>query len=99
MEGIDHDRQLLGRLFADRRLDRAGMRSMWDPGGMERERGDLHAAPAHEVASDVIDDLVRVDVRVVVRRRDRERVVVELARYERTHDEIPGLERLVDGRR
>ena len=66
---------------------------------MDRERRDLHAAPAHEVAGDVIDHLVAVDVRVVVRRRDRQGVVVELARHERADDEIPSLERLVDRRR
>ena len=99
VERVDHHRQLLGRLLADRGLGRPRVRAVWDPGGVERERGDVHAAAAHEVAGDVVDDLVAVDVRVVVRRGDRERVVVELAGHERAHDEVPGLEGLVDRRR
>ena len=89
MERVDHDRQLLGRLLADRRLDGARVRPVRDARRVERERRDLHPAAAHEVAGDVVDDLVAVDVRVVVRRRDRERVVVELARHERADDEVP----------
>src|SRR5205814_10150734 len=79
--------------------DRARVGPVRDAGGMERERGKLHAAAAHEVTGHVVDDLVAVDVRMVVGRRDRERVVVELAGYERADDEVPGLERLVDRRR
>src|SRR5439155_127121 len=77
----------------------AGVRAVRNPGGMDRERRDLHASAAHEVAGHVVDDLVTVDVRVVVRRRDRERVVVELAGHERADDEVARLEGLVDGRR
>ena len=61
------------------------------PAGWSVNDEMLHAAAAHEVAGDVVDDLVAVDVRVVVRRRDRQRVVVELARHERADDEVPGL--------
>ena len=63
---------------------------------MERERGDPHAPAAHEVAGDVVDDLVAVDVAVVVGGRDRQRVVVELAGHERADHEVARRERLVD---
>ena len=57
------------------------------------------ALPRRELAVDVIDHLLAVQVRVVVRDRDRERVEVELARAERADDEVRALERLVRRRR
>ena len=57
-------------------------------------------APArHEVAFHVVDDFVGIDVGVVVRRRNRERVVVEQARHERAHHEARAVERLMHRRR
>ena len=66
---------------------------------MHGERADLDPATAHEVAGDVVDDLVAVDVGVVVGGRDGQRVVVELPRHEGADDEVLALEGLVDGRR
>ena len=71
---------------------------MRDAAGMERDAADLDPAPGHEVAADVVHDLFAVDVRVVVRRRDRKRVVIELARHERADDEVRSLEGLVHRR-
>src|SRR5438874_10507068 len=66
---------------------------------MNGELANIDSAAAHEVASDVVDDLVRVDIRVVVRRRDGERVIVELAWHEAANHEVARLEGEVDGRR
>src|SRR3954469_16696277 len=66
---------------------------------MERDRAHLDALPRAEVAGDVIDHLLGLQVRVVVRDRHRERVEVELARAERADDEVLPLEGLVRGRR
>ncbi len=43
VEGVDHDRQLLGRLLADGRLGRARVRAVRDAGRVERERRDADA--------------------------------------------------------
>ena len=51
------------------------------------------------VAADVEHHLVAVDVRVVVRHRDRQRVVVDLARQEVADHEVVALEDLVHRRR
>src|SRR5947208_6225133 len=59
-----------------------------DSGGMHGEGADVDPTATHEVARDVVDDLVRVDVRVVVRRRDGERVIVELAWHEAADHEV-----------
>src|SRR4051812_45426980 len=75
------------------------MRTVRNAVGMNRHRCRLDAAPRHEVALHVINDLVRIDVRVVVRRGYRERVIVEQTRNKRAHDESRPVERLMDGRR
>ena len=100
VEGVAHDGQLVRLGHPDRLLREAraagpcGMPdgcSVTDPTSIPfRER---------EVAVDVIDHLLRVQVRVVVRDRDRQRVEVELARAERADHEVPALEGLVRGRR
>ena len=77
----------------------ARLRPVRQAGRMEGDRPDLDAAPRAEVAGDVIDHLLRLQIRVVVRDRHRERVEVELARTERADDEVPPRERLVRGRR
>ena len=92
MEGVDHHRQLFRFLFADARLDSARVRPVRDACRVNGERADVHSPAAHEVAGDVVDDFVGVDVGVVVRGRDRERVVVELAGYEAADDEVAWLE-------
>ena len=66
---------------------------------MDCERAALDSLARHEVALDIVEDLVRVDVGVVVGRGNRLRVVVEQAGNERTDDESGTVERLVDGRR
>src|SRR6266566_573419 len=92
MEGVDHHRQLLGRLLADAGLDGARVWPVRDARGVHGERADVDATTAHEIARDVVDDLVGVDVGVVVGRGNRERVVVELTRDEAADDEVARLE-------
>ena len=84
---------------AERRLGEARLRPVRQARRMERDRPDLDAAPRAEVAGDVIDHLLRLQIRVVVRDRHRERVEVELARAERADHEVPARERLVRRRR
>src|SRR6266487_4535014 len=66
---------------------------------MERDRADVHPAPRAELAGDVIDHLLRLKIRVVVRDRRGERIEIELARTERADHEVPVLERLMRRRR
>ena len=99
VEGVAHHRQLVRLGLADRLLREAGVRAVRDSGRMERHRADLDPAPRAEVPGDVIDHLLRVQVRVVVRDRDRQRVEVELARAERADHEVAALEGLVRRRR
>jgi hypothetical protein len=66
---------------------------------MERDRADVDALPRAELAGDVIDHLLRLQIRVVVRDRHRKRIEVELARAEREDHEVPALKRLVRRRR
>ena len=71
------------------------------PPGCRRDRAlaDARALAGLVVAVDVEHDLVGVDVRVVVGHRDRQRVVVDLARHEVADDEVVALEDLVHRRR
>ena len=75
------------------------MRAVRDAVRVNGERRRLDAAARHEVALDVVDHFVGIDVRVVVRRRNRQRVIVEQARHERTQHEARAVERLMHRRR
>src|SRR5437773_12114823 len=66
---------------------------------MEGDRADIDALAGAELARDVIDHLLRLQVRMVVRDRHRQLVEVELARAERADYEVPALEGLMRGRR
>ncbi len=79
---VDRDGQLVGRGFAERRLDRTGLRAVRRAGGVQRDGALFDAAARHEVPRRVVDDLVAVDRCVIVRRRNRERMIVEHARRE-----------------
>ena len=65
----------------------------------DRAEPDARALARLVVAADVEHDLVAVDVRVVVGHRDRELVVVDLARQEVADHEVVALPHLVNGRR
>ena len=58
--------------------------------------GDVAAVDpfaGHEITFRVVDDLIRVYVRVVVRCRDPCGMIVKQARHKRAHDKIMRLER------
>src|SRR5688572_13734884 len=98
-ERVHHHGELLGALLPDRALVGPGVGTVGDAVRVDREARLLDSLPRHEVAPDVIDDLVRVHVRVVVGSRDGERVVIEQPRDEGADHEPRPVERLVDGRR
>ena len=87
--------------FADLSVRESGMAELLPTvrvaAGVQRDRPDVdaRALPRLVVAADVEHDLVAVDVRVVVGHRDRQRVVVDLARQEVADHEVPALEDLV----
>ena len=66
---------------------------------MQRNKTLFDVVAAHEVAVDVVQHLVRVDVRVVVGGRNRLGVVVVQAGRKRADHEVVALKRLVHGRR
>ena len=70
-------------VFPEAGLDGTGLRPVRCAGCVQRDRSFLDAAAAHEVPADVVDHFVAVDARVIVRHRNRQRVIVEKARYER----------------
>src|SRR5689334_14686773 len=81
-EGVHHHRGLVEVLDADRRLDGRGLRAVRVAARVQRDgpQPDAAALAGLVVARDVEHHLVGVDVRVVVRHRDRLGVVVDLAR-------------------
>src|SRR5262249_46317856 len=85
--------------LADAGLGRAGVRAVRQAAGVQRDAALLDALARHEVALDIVQHLVAVDIRVIIWRRDRQRVVVELARHERAEYEVWPFERLVYRRR
>src|SRR6185312_7221213 len=94
-ERVAHDGQL-GRLGdAEGLLGEAGLWTMWKSGRVQRDRADGDALSRSEVAGDVVDHLLGLEIRVVVRDRHRLRVEVELPRAERADHEVVALEGLV----
>src|SRR5258708_32242535 len=95
--GVDHDSELIGARLTDRSRDTAGRRTVGETrwGQADRAEPDACALARHEVATDVEEHLVGVDVGVVVRHGDRLRVEVEWSRAERADAEIWAFECLV----
>ena len=98
-EGVHHDRELVGRPRPDRLLVGSRVRAVRDARGVERDRLRADAAPAREVAADVVDELVAVDRGVRVGAGDRVGVRVGDARDEGADEGAARGERGVDRRR
>ena len=99
MEGVDHDGEFFSLLDAEAFFDGSRMGAVRDATGVQGDGGAFDAAPAAEVAVDIIEHFVAVNVAVVVGHRDRERMVVQFARDKGADDKVGSLEGLVDRRR
>ena len=84
---------------ADRLLDEPRLRPVRQARRVQRDAADVDALARAVVAVDVVHDLLRLHVGVVVREHDRLVVPVEHPRAERADHEVRALERLVRGRR
>ena len=74
---------LVGRaLCTDRRFGAAGMRTVGNAVRVVRDASEFDALATHELTRGVIQDLVRVDVAVVIRRGHRLRIEVVWPRAE-----------------
>src|SRR5918995_3339646 len=82
-ERVPHHRELLGALRPEGLLDKAGLRTVGEARWVQRDRPELDPPARAEVARDVVDRLLALEVGVVVRDGDRLGVVVEFARAER----------------
>src|SRR6202012_3180739 len=99
MESIHHHRQFLRLLCPQASLDGAGMRTMRDPAGMQRDHPLGHILPAHEVPVHIIQQFVTVDIAMVIGRRNSLGMIVEQPGTKRTDYKIMPLEGLVHRRR
>src|SRR5438552_9792056 len=95
IERIHHHRQLLRAIDTQALFNGTWMWPVRNASRVQREGGAFDAATAAEVAVDVVEHFVAVDVAVVVGDGDRQRVVVELAWYEGADDEVWSLEGLM----
>ena len=66
---------------------------------MDGESRAVNPFPRHEIPFDVIQHLIRINVRVVVRGGNTVRVIVKQAWYERAHNESGTIKRLMNRRR
>ena len=99
VEGIYHHGQFFGTLYAEALFDSTRMGAVWDATRVQRDGRTLDAFAAAEIAVDIVEHLVAVNVAVIVGYRYRERVIVQLARDKGADDEVRPLEVLVNGRR
>ena len=65
---VNHHRQLLRLLLSNTSFIRTGRRSMWDACRMKGDMALLDIVPAHEVSIDVIQDFIRINIAMIVRR-------------------------------
>ena len=72
---------------------------MRDTSRVQRDHALFYVFTAHEIAIDVVEHLIAVDVAMVVRRRDGLRVVVVQARHEGADYKVAGGKGLVHGGR
>ena len=70
LKGIDHDGQFQGLFLPDGALVGTGVRAVRNAAGVQAEESLFHVVPAHEIAVDVVQNFVGVDVGVVVGRGD-----------------------------
>ena len=80
-------------------FDRARMWAVRDAARVQRNRRALDAFAAAEVAVDVVEHLVAIDVAMVIGNGNRERMIIQLARHKRADDEVGPLEGLMHWRR
>ncbi len=73
IEGVAHYGEHVRLVRADRLLRAAGLRTVRQAGRMQRDRADVDALARAELAGDVRDHLLRLEIRVVIRDRHRER--------------------------
>ena len=99
LERVHHHRKLLRPLGPDACLVRAGMGTMRDAGGMEREGAGPDSAAAREVAAQVEDEFIAVDARMRIRAGDGVGMGVRHAGDERADEEARARERRMNGRR
>src|SRR5687768_14554431 len=93
-ERIDHHGKFVCPRLADRAFVSARVRTMRDAVGVNSERRRFNSAPRHEITFYVVDDFVRVDVRMVIGRGNGERVIVEQPWNEGTEHESWTVKRL-----
>src|SRR6185312_9028955 len=75
------------------------MRPVRDPAGMQGDHAFRHILAAHEIAVDIVKDLITVDIAVIVGGGYREGMIIEQPGAKGTDDEIVSFESLVDRRR
>lgn len=96
--GIHHDCQFVCMGHGTTGDDGAGMRPVGDAAGVEGEGGFLDTTTAAETTTDVIENLVGLDIAMGVGNLDRQGMGIEQTRGEGTDHESSGFESLVDRR-
>src|SRR5213078_948910 len=96
---VEHHRQLFCSRSVLARHDRAGMRPVWNPARMQRNRSWFNPATGPEIPAHVKQDFVRFNVVVHPRDSDRLRMRIEHAWRKCADDITANLECLMDRRR
>ena len=86
---VDHDRELFGALLTDRAFVGSRMGTVRNAVRMHGEGRPIDSLARHELAFDVVEHFVGVDVRMIVRRGNRFRVVIVEPRAERAERSAP----------
>ena len=82
IERIHHYSKLLGFFLSDGCLGHAGLWAVRQSIGMHADITAVDPLARHKIALRVIDDFIRIDVGVVIRRRDALRMIIEQTRDE-----------------
>ncbi len=97
-ERVDHYGEFFRFGFADASLVSPGVRSMRNACRMQRNVATINAGSAHKITFYVVQNLIRIDVGMIVRCRNRLGVIIVHPRHKTADDKGIGLECLVDRR-
>ena len=92
MKCIQHHSQLFRFLCSNTFFYRSRMRSVRKTARVKSKRSPLNSATAHEISFSIIQHFITINVAMIVRRRNRERMIIKHSGHKRTDHEIPSLE-------
>src|SRR6478672_5212269 len=99
MKSVNHHRKFFCLFCANTFFNCAGMRTMRNTSRMQSNHTSCNIFAAHEIAVNIIDNFIAVDVTVIIGRRNTLRMIIEKSRHKTAYNKIVCLKSLMHRRR